>query len=75
MSTKNKYKKEGVNLNDNQKALYDLEIYIPIPFNSLFGNINMNGLYYSTVKFIIQDYYELSNYAQSFSLISKVFLV
>ena len=50
------------------------KIYIPIPFNSLFGNINMNGLYYSTVKFIIQDCYELSNYAQSFSLISKVFL-
>ena len=62
-------------LNDLKAALiYGNQIYIPIPFNSLFGNINMNGLYYSTVKFIIQDCYEVSNYAQSFSLISKVFL-
>ena len=62
-------------LNDLKAAqICGNKIYIPIPFNSLFGNINMNGLYYSTVKFIIQDYYELSNYAQSFSLISKVFL-
>jgi len=62
-------------LNDLKAAkIYGNKIYIPIPFNSLFGNINMVGLYYSTVKFIIQDCYEVSNYAQSFSLISKVFL-
>jgi hypothetical protein len=62
-------------LNDLKAAqIYGNKIYIPIPFNSLFGNINMVGLYYSTVKFIIQDCYEVSNYTQSFSLISKVFL-
>jgi len=62
-------------LNDLKTAqIRGNKIYIPIPFNSLFGNINMNGLYYSTVKFIIQDCYEVSNYAQSFSLMSKVFL-
>ena len=63
-------------LNELKPAiLHDNKIYIPIPFHSLFGNrINSVGLYYSSVLFTIQDFIELSNYASSFSLITKVYL-
>ena len=54
--------------------LIDGKIYIKIPFDALFNKINVAGLYHSTVTFSIIDCYEINNYANSFSLVTKVYM-
>ena len=54
--------------------IHDHKIYFHIPFSSFFSAINFLELYNSTVTFIIQDFNELSNYANNFSLVTKVYL-
>ena len=54
--------------------LIDGKIYIKIPFDILFDKINVAGLYHSTVTFSIIDCYEINNYANSFSLVTKVYM-
>ena len=54
--------------------LHDGKIYIKIPFESLFNEINMNELYFSTVSFVMLDSHEIANYSDSFSLITKLYI-
>jgi hypothetical protein len=54
--------------------LIDGKIYIKFPFYIFFDKINVAGLYHSTVTFSIIDCYEINNYANSFSLITKVYM-
>ena len=54
--------------------IHDHKIYFHIPFSSFFSAINFLELYNSTVTFIIQDFNELSNYANNFSLVTKVYV-
>ena len=62
-------------LNELKPAeLHDHKIYFHIPFSSFFSAINFLELYNSTVTFIIQDFNELSNYANNFSLVTKVYV-
>jgi hypothetical protein len=53
---------------------YDNKIYLSIPFQQLFGKIDMNILHYSNIDFSIEHFHELSNYSHQFSLISKVYI-
>jgi hypothetical protein len=53
---------------------HDGKIYLKIPFESLFNQINMNELFFSTVSFVLLDAHEISNYANSFSLVTKVYI-
>jgi hypothetical protein len=54
---------------------YDNKIYLSIPFEQTFGKIDMNILHYSNIDFSIEHFHELSNYANHFSLISKVYIL
>jgi hypothetical protein len=58
----------------NRVEMHDRKLYIRIPFESLFNKINMIELQYSTISFLLLDTHEISNYANSFSLISKVYI-
>lgn len=58
----------------NPPELIDGKIYIKIPFDALFDKINVAALYHSTVTFSIIDFYEISNYANTFSLVTKVYM-
>jgi hypothetical protein len=53
---------------------HDGKIYLKIPFESLFNQINMNELFFSTVSFVLLDSHEIINYANSFSLVTKVYI-
>jgi hypothetical protein len=53
---------------------FDNNIYISIPFDAFFDKIDMSLLYYSNVDFTIEDRQEIANYANHFSLISKVYI-
>ena len=54
--------------------LHDGKLYIRIPFESLFDKINMIELMYSSVSFLLLDTHEISNYSNSFSLITKIYI-
>jgi hypothetical protein len=54
--------------------LYDGKIYIRIPFEAYLDQINMNELFYSTVSFDLLNASEISNYSNSFSMITKVYM-
>ena len=54
--------------------IHDEKLYIHIPFKSLFEKINMIELLYSTVSFSLVGTHEISNYANNFSLITKIYL-
>jgi hypothetical protein len=58
----------------NRVEMHDENLYIRIPFEALFSKINMVELQYSTVSFLLLDTQEINNYANSFSLISKVYI-
>lgn len=54
--------------------IHDEKLYIHIPFKSLFEKINMIELLYSTVTFSLMGSHEISNYANNFSLITKIYM-
>ena len=58
----------------NRVEIHDENLYIRIPFEALFSKINMDELRYSTVSFLLLDTQEINNYANSFSLIAKVYI-
>jgi hypothetical protein len=58
----------------NRVELHDRKLHIRIPFEALFNKINMIELSYSTVSFLLLDAQEISNYSNSFSLITKVYM-
>ena len=58
----------------NRVELHDRKLYIRIPFEALFNKINMIELQYSTISFLLLDAHEISNYSNSFSLLTKVYM-
>ena len=58
----------------NRVELHDRKLYIRLPFEALFNKINMIELFYSTVSFLLLDAHEISNYSNSFSLLTKVYM-
>ncbi len=54
--------------------IFDNKIYIRIPFLSLFDKISVRSLYNSSVNFVVQSSHEISNYAESFSIMTKVYM-
>jgi hypothetical protein len=58
----------------NRVELHDRKLHIRIPFEALFNKINMIELSYSTVSFLLLDAQEISNYSNSFSLLTKVYM-
>jgi len=54
--------------------LHNNKIYIKIPFEAIFNKINVIGLHYSNVTISIQDFVEINNYANEFSLVTKVYI-
>jgi len=54
--------------------IFDNKIYIRIPFLSLFDKLNIRSLYNSSVNFVVQSSHEIANYADSFSLVTKVYM-
>jgi hypothetical protein len=58
----------------NRVDLHDGKLYIRVPFEAFFNKINMIEIPYSTVSFVLLDAQEISNYSNSFSLITKVYM-
>jgi hypothetical protein len=58
----------------NRVEKHDGKLYIRIPFEAFFNKINMIEMPYSTVSFLLLDAQEISNYSNSFSLITKVYM-
>jgi len=58
----------------NRLELHDRKLYIRLPFEALFNKINMIDLQYSAVSFLLLDAHEISNYSNSFSLLTKVYM-
>ena len=58
----------------NRVELHDGKLYIRVPFEAFFNKINMIEIPYSTVSFVLLDAQEISNYSNSFSLITKVYM-
>ena len=54
--------------------IHDDKLCIKIPFAAIFNQINVIGLYHSSVTFAIKDFIEIANYANSFSLVTKVYM-
>ena len=54
--------------------LHHNKLYIKIPFDAFFNQINVAGLYHSDVTFIIKDFNEIINYASNCSLVTKVYI-
>jgi hypothetical protein len=58
----------------NRVELHDGKLYIRVPFEAFFNKINMIEIPYSTVSFVLLNAQEISNYSNSFSLITKVYM-
>jgi hypothetical protein len=58
----------------NPATIYDRKIYIRIPFTEMFDNINMSAMRFSNVSLEIHDFHEINNYANSVSLLTKIYI-